>query len=156
MGSKSDALASVGRLPEEVQASVKRFFKGSSNAYDEFIVEHLSNGNYLVKMKKPGNVPGSKAIYYKEIGADGSSLKAYMLLCQDLVQIKMRTSPCYCLANICLVFAFVLIWGQIIAMAVNAYGVIKCLDVLKNQTVCMSIISNFHTMQPLTFDERMK
>lgn len=28
-------------------------------------------------MTKPGNVPGSKAIYYKEIGADGRTIKVY-------------------------------------------------------------------------------
>ena len=33
----------------------------------------MSNGNYLVKMTKPGNVPGSKANYYKEIFPDGTS-----------------------------------------------------------------------------------
>jgi hypothetical protein len=28
-------------------------------------------------MTKPGNVPGSYAIYYKEIAADGTTLKVY-------------------------------------------------------------------------------
>lgn len=34
-------------------------------------------GSYVVKMTKPGNVPGSKAIYYKVVSADGKTLKVY-------------------------------------------------------------------------------
>lgn len=77
VGTKADALKSIESLPTEVQSSVKSFFKGGSNAYTDFTVEQAANGNYMVKMIKPGNVPGSKAVYYKEIGADGSTIKVY-------------------------------------------------------------------------------
>jgi hypothetical protein len=70
---KGAALQSINELPIELQASVKSFYKRSSNAYKNFSVEKLPNGNYLAQMTKPGNVPGSKAIYYKEIKPDGSS-----------------------------------------------------------------------------------
>ena len=39
--------------------------------------EKMPNGNYMAKMTKPGDVPGSKAIYYKEISPDGTTIKVY-------------------------------------------------------------------------------
>ena len=69
-GSKADALKSIDNLPSELQSSVKNFFKKGSNAYNDFSVEKSADGNYIIKMTKPGDVPGSKAIYYKEIGPD--------------------------------------------------------------------------------------
>ncbi|MPM67929.1 hypothetical protein SDC9_114854 [bioreactor metagenome] len=77
VGSKSEALASVEKLPAEVQSSVKSFFKGGSTKYSKFTVEKLPNGNYMTKMTKPSDVPGSKATYYKEIGADGNTVSVY-------------------------------------------------------------------------------
>lgn len=74
---KADALKSIGNLPSNVQSSTKSFFKGGSNAYTDFTVELMPNGNYMAKMTKPGNVPGSKAVYYKEISSDGTTLKVY-------------------------------------------------------------------------------
>jgi hypothetical protein len=75
--SKSDALISINSLPSNIQANVKRFFKGSSNLYSDFTVEQLKNGNHIVKMSKPGKVPGSKAIYYKEIDGNGKTIKVF-------------------------------------------------------------------------------
>ena len=54
--------------------NVKSFFKGGSNKYTDFTVEKMSNGNYMAKMTKPGDVPGSKAIYYKEVSLSGTSI----------------------------------------------------------------------------------
>ena len=64
-------------LPASIQASVKRFYKGSSSLYSDFSVEALANGNYIVKMTKSGIVPGSKAVYYKEIDMDGNTIKVF-------------------------------------------------------------------------------
>lgn len=64
---KSDALNLVKSLSNTIQKSAKDFFKGGSNKYYSFSVEQKSNGNIIIKMEKPGNVPGSKAIYYKEV-----------------------------------------------------------------------------------------
>lgn len=74
---KFDALSSVKNLSETIQKSVKNFFKGGSNKYNSFSVEEKSNGNTILRMEKPGNVTGSKAIYYKEIDLLGNTIKVY-------------------------------------------------------------------------------
>jgi len=76
-GSKADAIESVDNLPSNIQSKVKNFFKGGSNSYTDFSVEQMGNGNYMAKMTKPGNIPGSKAIYYKEIDPSGNTLRAF-------------------------------------------------------------------------------
>ena len=45
--------------------------------YSSFSVEQKSNGNIIIKMEKPGNVPGSKAIYYKEVSPSGNTTRVY-------------------------------------------------------------------------------
>ncbi|MDF2473454.1 MAG: hypothetical protein K0R21_1236 [Anaerocolumna sp.] len=77
VGTKSDAIASVKNLPEAIQSKVKDFYRGGSNAYNNFAVEQLENGNYLVQMTKPGNVPGSYATYFKEITEAGETVITY-------------------------------------------------------------------------------
>ena len=75
--SKKDALNSVSSYPETIQKSAKSFFKGSSNNYNNYNVTKYSDGTYKIKMENPGRVPGSKAIYYKEIDANGKTLRVY-------------------------------------------------------------------------------
>ena len=43
-----------------------------------------------------------------------------------------------------------------IAMTVNANGIIKSVDILKNEFPGMIVVANFKTVEPLAFDERMK
>ena len=74
--SKSSAIKNVTKLPDKIQDSVTKFFKGGSNKYSSFTVDYEDN-RYVVKMIKPGNVPGSKAIYVKEIDSKGKTLKVY-------------------------------------------------------------------------------
>jgi len=76
-GSKADALKSVDELPSNIQSKVKSFFKGGSSSYVDFSVEPMEDGSYIVKITKPGNVPGSKAIYYKIIDYAGSTVRVY-------------------------------------------------------------------------------
>jgi hypothetical protein len=76
-GSKADAIKSVDDLPANIQPKVKNFFKGGSNSYIDFSVEPMKDGSYMVKMTKPGNVPGSKAIYYKVIDYNGNTIRVY-------------------------------------------------------------------------------
>ena len=75
--SKSEGLASVEDLPENIQSSVKSFFKGGSTKYTDFSVKQESNGKYVASMVKPGNVPLSKAIYYKVISPEGETISVY-------------------------------------------------------------------------------
>ena len=77
VNSKADALSLTKSLPQSIQRSAKNFFKGGSSKYDSFSVEQKSNGNYMIKMEKPGDVPGSKAIYYKEVDSDGNTIRVY-------------------------------------------------------------------------------
>lgn len=74
---KSNALSSVSSLPSPIQKSVKSFFKGSSNNYNSYSVQRTKEGGYLVKMENPGRVPGSKAVYYKEINSEGKTVRVY-------------------------------------------------------------------------------
>ena len=74
---KADALKAVEKLPSNIQLSVKRFFKRGSNQYTDFSVNSLGNGNYMAKRTKPGDVPGSKAIYYKEIKSNGETVRVF-------------------------------------------------------------------------------
>lgn len=70
---KTQALSSINDLPEEVQNSTKSFFKGGSNAYNGFAVTKNSDGTYTAVMVKPGDVPGSQAVYIKQIDSTGKT-----------------------------------------------------------------------------------
>lgn len=74
---KVDAIKSIKNLPNALQEKAKGFFQKASNKYTDFIVEQKSAGDYSLSMTKPGDVPGSKAIYCKEISPDGETLKVY-------------------------------------------------------------------------------
>ncbi len=74
---KSSALGSIGDLPSLIQKTVRDFFKGGSSKYNSFGVNQMSNGNTLIKMEKPGNVPGSRAVYYKEVDPYGKTIRVY-------------------------------------------------------------------------------
>jgi len=76
-GNKAAAIKSVDELPADIQPKVKNFFKGGSNSYTDFSVNPMKDGSYVVKMTKPGNVPGSKAIYYKVIDSQGNTIRVY-------------------------------------------------------------------------------
>ena len=75
--SKSSALQSISKLPKDIQKTAKSFFKGGSNRYNSFSVEKLDTENYRIKMENPGRVPGSKAIYYKEVDHKGNTIRVY-------------------------------------------------------------------------------
>jgi hypothetical protein len=71
---KSDALKLVDDLPEAIQANTKRYFQKTSNKYTNYSVEKLSNGTYKLSMTKPGNVPGSYAVYEKTVDSAGVTI----------------------------------------------------------------------------------
>ena len=76
---KQEAKNAVSTLPSNIQKSVKDFFNGGSNKYTDFSVTQSQNGNYLISMTKPGNVPGSYAVYNKIISSDGVTLDVYKI-----------------------------------------------------------------------------
>ena len=47
--------------------------KGEFILYDP----DANNENYRIKMENPGRVPGSKAIYYKEVDRKGNTIRVY-------------------------------------------------------------------------------
>ena len=65
-------------MPKEIQNSVKKFFKGSSNNYNSYsVVSQNTDGTYTIKMINPGRVPGSKAVYNKIVDSSGKTLKVF-------------------------------------------------------------------------------
>ena len=74
---KSDAMQAVKTLPATQQKAAKRFVKRSSSRYSDFSAKQLPNENVLLKSENPGRVTGSKAVYYKEVGPDGKTVRVY-------------------------------------------------------------------------------
>ena len=73
---KSGALILSRNLANQLTDSLVRSIKRSSNEYSKFTLELIRENVYLFKMVKPGDVPGSKAIYYKLLASEGNTLKA--------------------------------------------------------------------------------
>jgi len=67
----------VDSLPKCIQSGAKSFFKGSSNKYSDYSVCSTQDGGYLLSMTKPGNVPGSYAVYYRVMDSQGTTLRVY-------------------------------------------------------------------------------
>lgn len=75
--SKQNALSQVSLLPSEVRSSAKRFLKRASNAYDSFAAVEDTNGNTIMTKEKPGDVPGSRAVYFLVVSRDGDKITSY-------------------------------------------------------------------------------
>ncbi|OPX44627.1 hypothetical protein CLHUN_16210 [Ruminiclostridium hungatei] len=77
-GSRADAIKAVDDLPASIRENAKGFFKDkTTNKYTNYIVEQTPDGNYMMQATKPGDVPGSKAIYYKKVSPNGETLDMY-------------------------------------------------------------------------------
>lgn len=74
---KKDAIQAISELPEAIRKPVKKFIDKSSNRYTEYKVLHNKNNTYTIYMTKPGDVPGSKAIYHKQLSSDGEVIRVY-------------------------------------------------------------------------------
>lgn len=63
----------------------------------------------------------------------------------------------YCiLLDVFKILFLIFIWRQISTMTVNAYGIIKCFDVFKNQFMCMCIIKDFKPVDPFSLQKCME
>ena len=86
----------------------------------------------------------------------------YMVLCQDLVQVKMRNfSPILTCQKLSLsvrsfIHSFEFVWRHIVAMAMTSFRIVESFQIFKNQLVCLLIVANFKAVEPFTFDNRMK
>ena len=76
-GTKQSAIAGVSSYPPTIASSAKKFFKGSSNAYNNYSIAKEPDGSYHFIMEKPGNVPGSKAVYHKIVDSNGKTVRVY-------------------------------------------------------------------------------
>lgn len=75
--SKSFALDKSKTLPEKIQLSYIKYVKDTTTSkYIDYKVTKIGE-RYIYQSKKPGNVPGSYAIYYKEVDANGKTIKVY-------------------------------------------------------------------------------
>ena len=59
-GSKQSAVVGTSSYPPAIASGAKKFFKGSSNAYNNYSITKESDGSYHFTMEKPGNVPEQK------------------------------------------------------------------------------------------------
>ena len=74
---KSTALSKIKILPKNIQSSYTKFVKDTTTSkYTDYKIIHSGNG-YIYQSKKPGNVPGSYAIYYKEVDSNGKTIRVY-------------------------------------------------------------------------------
>ena len=71
------AIAGASSYPPAIASSAKKFFKGSSNAYNNYSITKEPDGSYHFIMEKPGNVPGSKAVYHKIVDSNGKTVSVY-------------------------------------------------------------------------------
>ena len=72
-GTKSEALTSVQTQPKSIQLPLIRFFKGSSRADTDYSLIRMAHGGVLASYTKHGKVPGSKAVYFKEVNETGET-----------------------------------------------------------------------------------
>jgi hypothetical protein len=63
-------------LDPKVRTNINRFLAGK-NDYTDFAIKLQDSGSYLVTATKPGDVPGSYAIYYKEISSEGVTTRLW-------------------------------------------------------------------------------
>lgn len=76
--SRQEAINGDYKVTPAVSVNIKRFFKNkTTNHYKGFYVLKFNNNSYLVVADNPGKVPGSHAIYVKEISSDGETIKVY-------------------------------------------------------------------------------
>lgn len=77
--SKVEAKEKTKELPSVLKSSWERFVGKTSNAYKNYSASHNGNGGYVFKTTKPGNVPGSRAEYFKEVDAFGKTTASYKI-----------------------------------------------------------------------------
>ena len=116
---------------------------------ESFLIEKAVR--YDVKGRKYIGTPAK--YYYTDLG---------LVLCQDLVQVKMRNfSPILTCQKLSLsvrsfIHSFEFVWRHIVAMAMNSFRIVESFQIFKNQLVCLLIVANFKAIEPFTFDNRMK
>jgi len=73
VSTKREAKSLLSLLPKEVQASAKDFWNNGTGRFDKFSASQDTSENTILVMEKPGDVPGSRAVYFKIIDKNGKS-----------------------------------------------------------------------------------
>lgn len=74
---KEIALTQKKLLPIKIQTSYIKYVKNSTTSkYTDYRVSKIETG-YLYQSKKPGDVHGSYAVYYKEVDFNGQTIRVY-------------------------------------------------------------------------------
>ena len=76
---KQEAREKTQTLPGFLQANWKRFVKNTSSKYLDFRVERARHGGFMFRATKPGNVPGSRAVYFKTLDAFGETTDVFKI-----------------------------------------------------------------------------
>jgi hypothetical protein len=71
------ALSKLEKIGVQLPNKLKETIKDATAKFQDFNVFVDANKNYIVSMTKPGNVPGSKAIYYKVVDPVGKTLEVF-------------------------------------------------------------------------------
>jgi hypothetical protein len=74
---RTTAIKKSDQLPDEIKNNYNRFVNRSTNKYENYKVTKLENGDYIFQTTKAGDVPGSKAIYYKQVDSKGKTISTY-------------------------------------------------------------------------------
>jgi hypothetical protein len=72
--SKRDAAQLLTSFPASVGTNIRRVLDKVSADYTDYLIKEFPCGTYLIQITKPGNVTGSKAIYYKVISCEGRTI----------------------------------------------------------------------------------
>ncbi|MDR2360240.1 MAG: hypothetical protein LBD85_03030 [Oscillospiraceae bacterium] len=64
-------------LPDAVRKTARSFIDKGSNLYDRFSAHEDTSGNIVLTKEKPGNVQGSRAIYFLIVDSNGNKVDSY-------------------------------------------------------------------------------
>jgi hypothetical protein len=71
----TDGLSSAGELSPEQASNLSRFEKNMPKGAGETIIRDLPGNSKAFQSEVPGRVPGSKAVYEKQVDASGNTLE---------------------------------------------------------------------------------
>ena len=141
-----------------VHAESKKYWTESKERVG--IVEKVMNDGSIGSTFNEGHltVEGEDA-YCIDINTDWSYVKKKYKLNVTNFLCSERSLTCYfycILLDVFKILFLIFIWRQISTMTVNAYGIIKCFDVFKNQFMCMCIIKDFKPVDPFSLQKCME
>ena len=74
---RAEAKSNIKSLPQSAQQGARNMHRSTKSQYQNFSYKRLPNGNHVYRAENPGIVPGSKAVYYKEVNPQGKTVRFY-------------------------------------------------------------------------------